>query len=187
MRAFSVFRHSTPDAPGILTTQFDRPCFAFSSSLHTRKSQALGFITRQGFCAQLLERADKLTTAGRSSGRCGRETLTHAEQRESQGLQSVGRKGTLYRSQPFRTSNALQLFEQRHHAREGNRQHRDITTRRRRGRIVQTFDLRRAAQCARAKLSTVSSDRAASARADEDVCPAFAIETHPGLPLPVSP
>src|SRR5713226_863516 len=70
MRAFSSFPPFNARAPGILPTNSDATCLAFSSSLHTRTSQSTGASPASTSAPRFWNAAAKLTPAGKSSFVC---------------------------------------------------------------------------------------------------------------------
>src|SRR6266851_2905133 len=70
MRAFSNFPPLSGRAPGILLTNSNAICFAFSSSLHTRTSQSTGSSPASSSAPRFCNAAARLTPAGKSSFVC---------------------------------------------------------------------------------------------------------------------
>ncbi len=77
MRAFSNFPPFSARAPGILPTNSDAICFAFSSSLHTNTSQSTGASPASVSAPRFWNAAAKLTPAGKSSRVCSAADPCH--------------------------------------------------------------------------------------------------------------
>src|SRR5713101_4862106 len=95
MRAFSNFPPLSGRAPGILLTNSNAICFAFSSSLHTRTSQSTGSSPASSSAPRFCNAAARLTPAGSSSLVCSAAEPCHTPSMRVAAPPIVAARGTV--------------------------------------------------------------------------------------------